>query len=53
MPTFNIFGRTDHPLGTPDHPASATALALGNPVQSRPGPAASHSTPSLTVPVRH
>ena len=31
-------------------PASATALALGYPVQSRPGPAASHSTPSLTAP---
>ena len=34
------------------NPASATALALGNPVQSRPGPVASHSTPGLTVPVR-
>ena len=42
--------RTAHPLGTPPHPASATALALGYPVQSRPGPAASHSTPSLTAP---
>ena len=28
-------------------PASSPALALGNPVQSRLGPAASHSTPSL------
>ena len=27
--------------------------ALGGPVQPRPGPAASHSTPSLTPPVRH
>ena len=45
-------GRTAHPLGTPPHPASATALALGNPVQSRPDPAASHSTPNLTAPVR-
>ena len=45
--------RTAHPLGAPPHPASATALALGNPVQSRPGPAASHSTPSLTAPVRY
>ena len=45
-------GRTDHPLGTPPHPASATALALGNPVQSRPGPVASHSTPGLTASVR-
>ena len=34
------------------HPASSPALALGNPVQSRPGPAASHSTPGLTPPVR-
>ena len=42
-------GRTHHPLGTPPHPASAPALALGNPVQSRPGTAASHSTPSLTA----
>ena len=46
-------GRTDHLLGTPPHPASATALALGNPVQSRPGTAASDSTPSLTAPVRN
>ena len=41
--------RTAHPLGTPPHPASATALALGNPVQSRPGTAASDSTPNLTT----
>ena len=40
-----------HPLGTPPHPASTQALALGNPVQSRPGPTASHSTPSLTAAV--
>ncbi len=46
---FALAGRL-HPLGTPPHPASATALALGYPVQSRPGPAASHSTPSLTAP---
>ena len=43
-------GRTHHPLGTPPHPASSPALALGNPVQSRLGPAASHSTPGLTAP---
>ena len=43
-------GRTDHPLGAPPHPASSPALALGYPVQPRPGPAASHSTPSLTAP---
>ena len=46
-------GRTAHPLGTPVDPASSGSLALGSPVQSRPGPAASHSTPSLTAPVRH
>ena len=46
-------GRTDHPLGTPIDPASSPALALGGAVQPRPGPTASHSTPSLTAPVRH
>ena len=45
-------GRTAHPLGTPPYPASATALALGNPVQPRLGPVASHSTHGLTAPVR-
>ena len=44
---------TDHPLGTPIDPASSPALALGGAVQPRPGPTASHSTPSLTAPVRH
>ena len=34
-------------------PASSQALALGGAVQPRPGPTASHSTPSLTAPVRH
>ena len=43
------FGRTDHPLGTPIDPASSPALALGGAVQPRPGPTASHSTPSLTA----
>ena len=33
--------------------ASSPALALGEAVQPRPGPTASHSTPSLTAPVRH
>ena len=42
-------GRTDHPLGTPIDPASSPALALGGAVQPRPGPTASHSTPSLTA----
>ena len=46
-------GRTAHPLGTPIDPASSPALALGGAVQPRPGPTASHSTPSLTAPVRH
>ena len=46
-------GRTDHPLGTPIDPASSPALALGGAVQPRLGPTASHSTPSLTAPVRH
>ena len=45
---FALAGRIN-PLGTPPHPASSPALALGNPVQSRLGPAASHSTPSLTA----
>ena len=42
-------GGTDHLLGAPPHFASPTALALGNPVQSRLGPAASHSVPGLTA----
>ena len=46
-------GRTDHPLGAPIDPASSPALALGGAVQPRLGPTASHSTPSLTAPIRH
>ena len=43
-------GGTDHPLGAPPHFASPPALALyRNPVQSRLGPAASHSVPGLTA----
>ena len=42
-------GGTDHPLGAPPRFASPPALALGNPVQSRLGPAASHSVPGLTA----
>ena len=38
-----------HLLGTPIDPASSPALALGGAVQPRPGPTASHSTPSLTA----
>ena len=41
--------RTPHPLRAPPHPASSPALALGGPVQSRPGTAASDPTPSLTT----
>ena len=33
---FFSLARTAHPLGAPTHFASATALALGKPVQSRP-----------------
>ena len=43
-------GRATHSLGAPPHSASPPALALGGPVQPRPGPAASHSIPSLTAP---
>ena len=42
-----------HPLGTPIDPASSPALALGGAVQPRPGPTASHSTPSRMAPVCH
>ena len=42
--------RTPHPLGAAPHPASSPGLALGNPVQWRPGPAPSHSVPDLTTP---
>ena len=45
---FALVG-TDHPLGAPPHFASPPALALGNPVQSRLGPAASYSIPGLTA----
>ena len=46
-------GGTAHQLSAPSHPAPDTALALGNPVQPRPGPAAHPATPSLTALVRH
>ena len=45
--TLLLYRRTAHPPGAPPHPASATALALGNPTQSRPGPIASHFSSSL------
>ena len=48
-PTAVLFPRrTPHPFGPPPHPASAPALALGNPVHSRPHPIASHSPTSLS-----
>ena len=47
--TVLLPGRTAHPLGAPPHFASSKALALGKPVQPRPGTAASDSTPSLTA----
>ena len=50
---FFSSGRTDHPLGPPPHPASATELAVAGEVRPRPSPAPSHSTPSLTAPVCH
>ena len=46
-------GRTNHPLGTPIDPPSSPAPALEGAAQPRPGPTASHSSPSLTAPVRH
>ncbi len=44
-----LYRRTAHPLGTPPHPASSPAMALGNPVQSYPGPIARPATPVLTA----
>ena len=47
--TVLLYRWTAHPLGAPPHFASAPALALGNPVQSRPGSIARPATPSLTA----
>ena len=41
--------RTAHPLGPPPHTALASALALGGPVQWRPGSNARLATPFLTA----
>ena len=49
---FSLTGRL-HPLGAPPHPASAPGLALGEPVQSRPGTIPRAASPVLTAPVRH
>ena len=48
--TLLLYRRTAHPLGAPPHFASAPELALGNPVQWRPGTTARHPTPGLTAP---
>ena len=45
--------RTAHPLSAPTHPAPATTLALGKPVQSRPRSITRPATPNLTAPVCH
>ena len=49
---FALAGRITR-SAMPIDPASSPALALGGAVQPRPGPTASHSTPSLTEPVHH
>ena len=46
--TLLLPDRTHHPQGPPPHPASAPRLALGKPVQQRPGPIACPATPFLT-----
>ena len=51
--TLLLYGRTAHQFGAPPHFASSPALALGKPVQSRPGTIARPATPSLTAPVSH
>ena len=45
---FALAGRLTR--SAPPHPASPPALALGEPVQPRPGPAVSHSIPSPPAP---
>ena len=47
--TLLFYGRTAHPLGAPPHFASSPALALGKPVQSRPGTIARPSISGLTA----
>ena len=42
-------GGTNHPPGPPPHPASSPPLALGSPVQPRPGPIAHPATSCLTT----
>ena len=45
--------RTAHPLGAPPHFTSSPALALGSPVQSRPGTIARPAISCLTAAVCH
>ena len=49
--TVLLYRRTAHPLGAPTHFASAPALALGNPVQSRPRSIARPAISGLTAPL--
>ena len=46
---FFSLARTHHPQGPAPHPASAPRLAVGKPVQQRPGPVACPATPFLTA----
>ncbi len=48
-PALLLPGRTHYPQGPPPHLASAPRLALGKPVQQRPGPIACPATPLLTT----
>ena len=48
--TLLLPGRTHHPQGPSPHPAPSQGLALGEPVQSRPGAIASPAAPFLTPP---
>ena len=47
--TLLLYRRTAHPLGAPPHFASSKALALGKPVQWRPGSIARPAAPFLTA----
>ena len=51
--TLLLYGRTAHQFGPPPHFTSSPALALGKPVQWRPGSIARPATPNLTAPVCH
>ena len=51
--TLLLYGRTAHPFGLPPHFTSSPALALGSPVQWRPGSIASPAISGLTAPVCH